>query len=220
MFWWFNPIHNPRLRWTTEYVKVLLLENFSDAYKIVGAKLIPSSYDVFAFGEKAFLMDMKQAIFDDHNRGLLFYDIDMAQPLSAEDYKRIKELESQLDRFNGIRKRIDKSGIADQPKGKNLKDRLDVKTEKSKTLLEALKEKGANGISLLDLGYVDSELFKSVLKTKIYAKILNTEMDKWAMIIIVVLIIALVAVMIFSMWKIVDLTDTIAKLQQGVTTGG
>jgi hypothetical protein len=196
------------------------LENFSDTYKIVGAKLIPSSYDVFAFGEKAFLMDMKQAIFDDHNRGLLFYDIDMAQPLSAEDYKRIKKLKTQLDRFNGIRKRLNEFGVEDQAKVKDLKKRLDAKTEKSKTLLESLKEKGANGISLLDLGYVDSELFKSVLKTKIYGKILNTEMEKWAMIIIIVLLISLVAVMIFSMWKIVDLTDTIAKLQQGVTIGG
>ena len=186
--WYKNPINSTRLRWTATRCLVRLLENYGGNFVCIDAFLVPLTKDIFERNDKSYIMDMQRAIFDAKGRGYLYYDVDSALPLTTE-----------------------KQGTAILHKLEE--GELVVKATPSGAPVVTLK-KDEQGRPLLwfDPSYIDAKLFNVRYKAAVWGQVLSGVFQKYALYIIIGLIVGIVAVIAISFWQINQLTNKIAEL--------
>lgn len=186
--WYHNPFNSTWLRWTATRCLVRLMENYGSNFVVIDAFLVPLSRDVFENNKKRYILDLKRAIFDEHGRPYLYYDVDSALPLTTE-----KQGESMARKLEG-----EEIVIRETP------GRAPVvtlrKDEKGKPLL------------WFDPSYVDAELFNARYKAGVWGQILSGVFQKYALYIIIGLIVGIVAVIAISFYQINQLTRQITEL--------
>ena len=190
--WYHNPFNSMRLRWTATRCMVRLLENYGGNFIVIDAFLVPLSKDIFDHKNKSYVLDLQRAIFDEHGRGYLYYDVDSALPLSTENQGPITDM-------------------------KLFEDEIVIKSTPSGTPVIMIRE-GERGKPLLwfDPSYVDAKLFNVRIKATVWGQVLSGVFQKYALYIIIGLIAGIVAVIALSFYQINQLTQQIADLAKTI----
>lgn len=197
--WYHNPINSMRLRWTATKCMVRLLENYGTNFIVIDAFLIPLTKDIFDRNNKSYVLDMQRAIFDEHGRGYLYYDVDSALPLTTEEQGPLSEM------------KLEESEVV-------------IKATPSGSPVLTLRP-GEKGKPLLwfDPSYVDAKLFNVRIKATIWGQVLSGVFQKYALYIIIGLIVGIVAIIALSFYQINQLTGQISDLAKSIielTAGG
>lgn len=192
--WYKNPFNLPWLRWTATRCMVRLMENYGGNFVVIDAFLVSLSRDIFDHNGKSYILDLQRAIFDEHGRGYLYYDVDSALPVTTE--RQGKEIARQLEEGEIV-----------------------IKATPSGSPVVTVKEgEGEGGMPLLwfDPSYVDAKLFNVKYKAAVWGQVLSGVFQKYALYIIIGLIIGIVAVIAISFWQINQLTQQIAELARQI----
>lgn len=191
--WYRNPFNSMKLRWTATRCMVRLLENYGGNFIVIDAFLVPLSKDIFDHNNKSYILDLQRAIFDEHGRGYLYYDVDSALPLTTEIQRHMSDILPLEE------------------------DEIIIKKTPSGDPVITLRE-GEGGKPLLwfDPSYVDAKLFNVKYKAAVWGQVLSGVFQKYALYIIIGLIAGIVAVIIVSFWQINQLTKQIADLAKTI----
>lgn len=198
LVWYRNPFNSIKLRWTATRCMVRLLENYGSNFLVIDAFLVPLSKDIFDRNNKSYILDLQRAIFDEHGRGYLYYDVDSALPLATERQLTLRVNELVASDMMEPDEVVIKSTPGGLPVITVRKD------EKGKPLL------------WFDPSYVDAKLFNVKYKAAVWGQVLSGVFQKYALYIIIGLIVGIVAVIIVSFWQINQLTKQIADLAKTI----
>ena len=187
--WYKNPINSPRLRWKADRCLCRLLENYGGNFVCIAAFLMPLAVDTFERNNKRYILDMKRAIFDLHGRGYLYWDVDSALPMATE-------IQAKREAY------LIEEG----------KERVIKAAPNGDPVVTIRENERGKPLLWFDPSYIDAELFNVRYKAGVWGQILSGVFQKYALYIIIGLIVGIVAVIAISFWQINQLTNKIAEL--------
>jgi hypothetical protein len=198
--WYKNPFNLLWCRWTGDRCLVRFLENYGKNFVVIDAFLVSLKTDIIKRNDRAYILDMQRAIMDRHGRGYLYYDIDSALPLAPE---------IQAER---------------EPRAIDPQERVIKRTPSGHPVLTVKEDERGQPLLWFDPSYVDAGLFHVRLQTAVWAQILSGVFQKYALYIIIGLIVGIVAVIVVAFWQTQQLTQQVIelskKLAELAATGG
>ena len=137
-------------------------------------------------------MDLQRAIFDEHGRGYLYYDVDSALPLATASQGPI--LEMKLYENETVLK----------------------STPSGEPVITVRPDEMGKPLLWFDPSYVDAKLFNVRIKATVWGQILSGVFQKYALYIILGLIVGIVAVIGISFYQVNQMTQQIADLAKTI----
>lgn len=187
MIWWFNPFNSPRLHWGADKSLLRFCELTGKNYTVIDWALVSLNMDKYTRKDKAYVLDFTRSMKDCGGRSYLYFDIDNCLPLTVfETTVSIKE-----------KKETGEVILGKDPKG-------------NATLKYTLKD----GKPLLwyNPTALDARLFMQIFTDEVWGRIGRSKMEKYALYIIVCLVILAVVIAGLSAWQINNLNQINGEL--------
>lgn len=199
LIWWFNPTKSLRLRWTAAFCCVRFCELTGDNYTVVDAQLVSLAQDVVTRNKKGYCLDFKRAIKDSNGRSYLYFDIDNAVPITtAETTQPITEETKDIE-------------------GKPVEGGVILGKEPSGTVtLKYTKDDKGKPLLWYNPSALDAELYASVMFNNVWGEIGRSKLEKYALYIVVALVIGIIAIAGVSAWQINNLSEKNAELTREI----
>ena len=192
IIWYFNPFNSWRLRWTADKCLVRLCELTGKNYTVTDVFLVSLSDDKATKDNKCYVLDFTRSIKDSGGRSYLYFDIDNCLPLTTfETTVSIKD-----------KKVKDEVVLGRDPDGN--------------TTVKYTLDKNGKPLLWYNPTALDARLFMQIFTNEVWSRIGRSKLEKYALYIIVALVILCVAIAGLSAWQINNLTTQNSDLAKKI----